>query len=94
MPTPPRRPASLNSYFAVARWLVIEAGYEYDPFDDMGAQFANCDLQRPSTPPRCFAPFAVAVERFERIPESERRAWVRSNLAAIRAGGVGMEDVP
>ena len=90
---------------AVARWLVVEAGYDPGTPSDWAWRLPACEerawgldrepgMDRPREIEACQAPVLEAIERFERIPEGERRAWLERNFAALRAGTVTVEDLP
>lgn len=70
---------------AVAGWLVFQTG-GYGSTDSAAFWEATNGGLCPQS--------AVAVERFDALAPSERRAWLRENYPELRAGKLALDDLP
>lgn len=66
---------------AVAIWLLRRAGVQVEP-----DAFIHFREGYPAS--------SAAADRFARLTEAERRAWLLKNYTELRAGKVGLEELP
>jgi hypothetical protein len=77
---------------AIATWLVRQAGWpDLDAPPPLNAV--------PGNPTRAnheqeLADISLAADRFGSLTPSEQRSWLETNLLALRAGTLALEDLP